>query len=694
MRSVHVDSHSGAPTKAWHDTSPRKIFLFVVIVGLIVGGVIRSALATQLDSFHIDETYHITSGVSYLRLGDYRLNPEHPPLVKLWVAAFLPKSFFYLPSLRRLSDKIEERHFTADAVHLKNDPDRVQQRVRLAMFLLNGMLLLGFGLTVWGVFDPIVALGAIAFLIIDPTVAAHMPLVLTDLPMALLASTAVLLAFSAFRTWRARDLALTGVVLGLVFADKHSAPVVLAAVALLGTWLALRGPRSFRDRALRLARVLAMLVLAWIVLWSFYRFRFNESPIGRDLFNRPLANKIADVNSPALRKTISVMSDIHLLPRAYLWGLADITRAGVEGRIYAIYFWNRYYIRKTPFYFFPVLILAKLPIGLSAVCAIGLALMFTGRVPSDWRAAFGVMMGLVGLLLLMLALANSSYAGIRHALPVFPALAVFAGVAAANAVQGKSRLMKIAVALLTAVALISAMPVIRPWEYYNEIAAGPANAFHRFNDEGLEAGQRVKELATYYHQQLEPKGIVPYVDYWFFFHDEEFKRRGIRTLQNEWDHDESSDTSDLVSDTIVVNAKWLAPDPWFDYPPLRSAQSIERFGNLLVYRGSFHLPKQRAWRLFLRGLAALYSDKPDLARAERLLRAASATAPELYFINIELGNLLAQRGDREEAIRAYTSAKTYAPAGESILGLLTQQIERISREDAKSIPPIRDPILE
>jgi hypothetical protein len=45
--------------------------------------VIRSAVATRLDSFTIDEHYHITAGVSYARLGDYRLNPEHPPGVYL-----------------------------------------------------------------------------------------------------------------------------------------------------------------------------------------------------------------------------------------------------------------------------------------------------------------------------------------------------------------------------------------------------------------------------------------------------------------------------------------------------------------------------------------------------------------------------------------------------------------------------------
>lgn len=51
-----------------------------VLIGL---GVLRSSIATRLDGFSVDEPYHIVAGVSYVRTGDFRLNPEHPPLVKL-----------------------------------------------------------------------------------------------------------------------------------------------------------------------------------------------------------------------------------------------------------------------------------------------------------------------------------------------------------------------------------------------------------------------------------------------------------------------------------------------------------------------------------------------------------------------------------------------------------------------------------
>jgi hypothetical protein len=56
---------------------------------LICGAVVRSAIATRFDDFTIDEPYHIVAGVSYVQRADFRINPEHPPLVKLWVGSII-----------------------------------------------------------------------------------------------------------------------------------------------------------------------------------------------------------------------------------------------------------------------------------------------------------------------------------------------------------------------------------------------------------------------------------------------------------------------------------------------------------------------------------------------------------------------------------------------------------------------------
>ena len=78
------------------------------------GAIVRSAIATRLDGFTIDEAYHIAAGVSYVRNADFRINPEHPPLVKLWVGSLISVTGFRLSSIRPFTDKEDERNFTEE----------------------------------------------------------------------------------------------------------------------------------------------------------------------------------------------------------------------------------------------------------------------------------------------------------------------------------------------------------------------------------------------------------------------------------------------------------------------------------------------------------------------------------------------------------------------------------------------------
>ena len=60
---------------------PRKT-LFFVLVSIIIASFAVMTFVSLRESATMDELAHIPSGYSYLRYLDYRLNPEHPPLVK------------------------------------------------------------------------------------------------------------------------------------------------------------------------------------------------------------------------------------------------------------------------------------------------------------------------------------------------------------------------------------------------------------------------------------------------------------------------------------------------------------------------------------------------------------------------------------------------------------------------------------
>jgi dolichyl-phosphate-mannose--protein O-mannosyl transferase len=125
--------------------------------------IVRSAIATRLDGFTIDEAYHIAAGVSYVRQADFRVNPEHPPLVKLWVGRLISATGFHLNNIRPFADKTDERNFAEEDVYFSNDFNSVQHRARIAMWTLNGLLLVFFVFAVHRTFGPGVALGTLLF---------------------------------------------------------------------------------------------------------------------------------------------------------------------------------------------------------------------------------------------------------------------------------------------------------------------------------------------------------------------------------------------------------------------------------------------------------------------------------------------------------------------------------------------------
>jgi hypothetical protein len=127
-----------APAQVEHRKSPGiSLRLFVAVLLLLVArATVRSAIATRLDGFTIDEAC-----VSYVSDADFRINPEHPPLVKLWVGSFMSATGFHLSSIRPFADKADERDFTEQDVYFDNDFNSVQRRARIAMWTLNGLLL-------------------------------------------------------------------------------------------------------------------------------------------------------------------------------------------------------------------------------------------------------------------------------------------------------------------------------------------------------------------------------------------------------------------------------------------------------------------------------------------------------------------------------------------------------------------------
>jgi tetratricopeptide (TPR) repeat protein len=679
----------------------RQVLGVLLLLALALLAVGRSALGTRLDSFTVDEPWHIVAGTSYVRGGDRHLNPEHPPLVKLWVGAAMPKDFRLArePALR---EKEQERQWVEDTMFHGNDPLRAQQRARLAMWSLNGGLLLLLGLLLWRAAGIAWAVGTLGFLALEPTMGAHLPVVMTDGPLALTLAPAVVAAGVLAARWRWRWAWVLGITAGLAFSAKHSALAgmvgvagVLAVAALLGSRHG--GVREVARRALQLALAGAVAVL---LLWACYGFRFHADANGGDAFNRALPDKIAEVTKPGLRDALSFADRQHLLPRAYLWGLADTLRTGVDGRNIALHLvWGKLHEGRTPWFTWPAILAAKIPLALSALALLGLVLLsWRARLPSTARWMLAALAAASVFHLAALMVSPAAWGGVRHATPLILAAAVLGGGAVAEAWRRRSRALCAAVAALFVAAFAMTIREPRLWEYHNELVGGSTNAWRYFQNEGLDLGQRFAEIREFHDREIAPSGLPMFSDYWMM--ETQVRAAGLR-YRRLVENLQDDNVAGVYDGWFVYPDMARLPVPQFEWDPrevFKDMRMVADLGNVGIWRGRLVRPKARAESMYGKVMDYIYKENgKDWALVAKRLEEVASVSPAMLGAAAELGNAYLRLGDREHAMRAYRRPleQDKMPVDAALAGRFREQIARVEASaDPEQVPLLRNPWLE
>ncbi len=669
---------------------------FWPLLGLLLALAVGHTLwATSLDSFTIDEPYHIAAGASYLRYGDFRVNPEHPPLVKLVVALAEPASILHLTPPGIVDDKYQERVYTQTAVFLNSDSYAVQRRSRTALIILNTLLLGALTFLLRRVFSPAIALATLLLLALDPTVSAHMPVVMTDLPMALLGTICCALAVLALRCRRWRDWLLFGLGCGLLLATKHSAPLIVLPLttgcAATLIWQKLREHRA--DSLQQLARLTVAVLLAVAVLWSAYGFRFHESR-ARDAqghyietFNRPLDAKIADLHSPLLRHSLTFATRAHLVPRAYIWGLADTLRAGVEGRPSLVVAFGHEFFGKPPAWVAFAFLLVKLPLGFLFLATAGLALLTSRKLDPPTARPLTVFIAMLIFFMAFIAKNGVFYAGLRHWLFSVPLLAIAAATFVVFCLHDQRSLVRLIPVIAVLSIAVTVLPQRRIWEYHNIIAGGSANAWRAFLNESVDLGQRSHEIIAFAKAHISPEEPL----YGYGTMREELQANGIKRREPKPDEVANG----YISGWQIVEGPGLPVKNWKGVEALRDIQPTARFGNAFLYHGTFYMPIVAAGILQGEAMHQLHLKNGDRTLAEDYMHRAVKMAPDDASTSWrELGNFALGRRDNAEALRCYRLAIHAEKDDASVRNLIQQQINLVERSPAGTVPAMPDPYRE
>ena len=163
-------------------------------------------------------------------------------------------------------------------------------------------------------------------------------------------------------------------------------------------------------------------------------------------------------------------------------------------------------------YYFPLAFLIKTPLG--SLLLIGAALLvFRASRTEEWRAA----LFLLGPVVVIFAAMTQSKVniGVRHILPVYPLLFVFASrLATLHFRRGWLGLLLLGVPLvMTALSSLKVAP--HQLAYFNEIVGGPEEGYRYLSDSNLDWGQDLKGLKRYMEREglamiyLSYSGSVP-----------------------------------------------------------------------------------------------------------------------------------------------------------------------------------------
>ena len=469
---------------------PAAALLLALHLALVLWGAARSSVT-------FDENYHLPSGVLIAARGDIHVSPVNPPLVKALCA---------LPPLAlgaRLPDSaaVASRSQLAVGESFMRQNAARYQALFFSARVVAALISVALAILVWRIarrfYGPPAGLLALAFYALAPEALAHGGLVTLDVATALGLLATIYASWRFARSGRPADWLLAALACGLAFLTRFTAALLIPTLALLGVlWTLTRTAR----RPARLWTGLALLAPTTLLILNLgYLGHTSFTPLGcfPDLMSHELQT-LRD-RAPGLRLP---------LPDDYIAGL-DRQMFESQPGFTSTYLLGRDRTDRV-WYYFPLALLFKWPLGFLAALLVRLALRARSR-PRGRRLAREATL----IVPIVLWLAASMFGarlnvGVRYVFPILPPLCIWlAGLAAFPARIGLPARTTLARWALAGWLLAGAQAVesvaAAPWylSFFNRLAGGPGGGDRLVNDSNVDWGQGLIALK----EEMERRGI-------------------------------------------------------------------------------------------------------------------------------------------------------------------------------------------
>lgn len=499
--------------------------LLIVFLGL-------SLYLALTDSQTIDEGPHIAGGYSYWLTGDYRINPEHPPLIKL--LATLPL-LFYGPTLPVNSDSwrhYNEWEFGRQFLYNNIKPaDTIIFLARLFPVLLG--LILGYYIYRWAkeLFGPKAGLFALFLFVFSPDFLGHSHLVTTDVPLSLFFLLSIYYFGRYIKKPSRKNLWIGAIVFALAILTKYSALILIPVLALLYliNWRLNKNTNKLGlKKFVKLFLVyLATTVVLTLVVYGFeFKKPLTDPRVGRlyeeraeiiskgqeknqMFFVKPLLS-LADPEKPTGRFIYQLAEKFPVPAYSYWRGFFNVLSHNLRG--HGSYLFGQYSLTGWWYYFIiafiiknplPILILSLVTFFVFLYKYIisrpaSINIIRASRFKEFTQSYYLIIVP--PLVFFLWSLTSHLNLGIRHIFPVYPF--VFLGLAALvnlKIINVFSRLIyKVFLGAIVLYYLLTNIQIFPFYiSYFNELVGGPSQGQNYLLDSNIDWGQDIKRLKKY-----------------------------------------------------------------------------------------------------------------------------------------------------------------------------------------------------
>jgi len=517
----------------------RTHFLAAVLI-LAAGGLAIGSM--WHDSAIRDEMPHIVAGYSYLTKGDYRVNPEHPPLIKELAALPLLFQDVYFPENDPAwKDHVNDQWDLGNKFLYKygNDADRMLFTGRTMMvlvFLLGGWIIYRFTEKITKRRE--LALVSLVLFLFSPNLMAHGRFITTDMGATAFSLFALYAYYLYLEKPDWKKYTSAGIVFGLALLAKFSTflliPVFLFIASIYGLGSYRKGKISvtLKEVGLEIAKAVGIMAIGALLVGIWYTPHIWNMPaaVQHQLINESI--KDSDLGHLGFNTLLNRMTNVAVLRpySQYLLGFLMVSSHTTGG--HTTYFFGQIGTHWPDYFVFAYLL--KEPLAAQVLFFFAILLLFIYAIrnlierinspkPKNfyWLRKNAVIVGYAFLSALVfgMASANKLQLGIRYILPVFPFLYMLTAIMLgefAKELDKKKRIgfYWINVGLLTALLIwfvgsnVMTFPSYLP--YFNELKGGSKEGWKYMVDSNVDWGQDLIRLKQFMDKNNVPLMKIDY----------------------------------------------------------------------------------------------------------------------------------------------------------------------------------------